>query len=599
MKHHESNRFLHNRKREQRCIPKTVRSKVGEPHPNGAVSAKNSRALLARQLRLPKDYPWVVLTEVSSALSDVLEDTSLLDASNAARQRNVQILKDLDQPYGLRSINRMGADERLKAASRRLISSLIIKHEGICLGTPAERKDRCLRDVISLDTGLKFSQDLLTDPVFIQMKRELRRLLGDSPNLEEISEYCRHGPGSSTEHAFEHRSSYFKYLKWPYACSPRAGDLLRLVIQADPRWVGSLEDGYRRRYEIPPWRILNQDAFWKNVVFDEVPFNIITSVPKDGTKDRPIAIEPPGNVFLQLGIDAAFRRRLRVVGNSIDNQEKNRLLALLGSKSGLLATLDLSNASDTLHRELVRALLPEAWFELLDRVRSPFGLLPDGTAWRYAKMSSMGNATTFVLETAVFWAAAQAVSKCFGARTDTIAVFGDDIIIDAYLYRHLVIYLELMGCQPNEAKSFAAGPVRESCGVDAFDGSDIRPVFLKRFPQTDLDIYSDRNRLHLWWKRHVGLDLPARLDAFFFKFLQLEPMFGPTTPEDVRSHLFDEAFRGHYYEAYTERTAEVPAGDLGFRKLMHTLRGSSEGGMFAVSRPTKRLSVVRLVSQAI
>lgn len=557
---------------------------------------RRRRALTALAVRVPEDYPWVVLGHVCTALSSWLSDSSILFGLDAARRRDPKYYFDGGGVYGLQSINHTHDVSPLQAAVRRLVSALISKHEMVSISEPADRRDKCLKDVISLDLNLKFAGDLVNDPVFSCMKGELLRLLGRSPDIEEVSAACRHGPGSSTDHDYEHRSKYFKYRDWPYSCSPGAGDLLRAVIRHDPRWVGALEDSYRLRYHIPTWRVLDQSTFWRNVVFDEVPFNRITAVPKDGTKDRPIAIEPPGNVFLQLGLDGVIRRRLRVAGNPIDDQLRNRRLALEGSVSGKLATLDLSNASDTIHMELVRLLLPEGWFEWLSRVRSPYGLLPDGTAWRYAKMSSMGNATTFVLETAVFWAAARAVSRVYGHRSDTISVFGDDIIVPAYLYRHMVIYLGLLGCTVNEAKSFASGKVRESCGVDAYQGLDIRPVFLKRQPTTDLDIYADRNRIHLWWKRHVGVGIPCELDSFFFRYLKLEPMFGPETVEDVRSHLFVENYTGHYYEAYAERTREVPAGDFMFRKLMHTLRGSSEGGMFAVSEPTRRLRVVRLVS---
>jgi hypothetical protein len=219
-------------------------------------------------------------------------------------------------------------------------------------------------------------------------------------------------------------------------------------------------------------------------------------------------------------------------------------------------------------------------------------MLPNGEAWRYAKISSMGNATTFVLETAIYWSLLAAVSVCYGHPSDTKSVFGDDLICMRYLSNTVLIYLRLIGGQPNETKSFVTGVVYESCGVDAFRGKDIRPVFLKKLPVSDLDIYADRNRLHLWWKKFQGVRIPASLDAYFFKFLKLEPMFGPENPEDIRSTLFEEDWRDSYYRAYCETVREIPARDFMFRKLMHTLRGSSEGGMFAVNEVSKRLNVV-------
>ncbi len=546
--------------------------------------------------RIPADYPWVVLREVVECLRGELPSDLSIGLLDASRRRDPSKYLEIGNAFGLQSINRGLTDQAHTAACLRLVTSLIAKHESLGMTTAKERKEACIARTIELDRTLTFNRDVLTTPFHQQVQAEVLRILGHSPDLAEVSMSCRHGPGSSTVHAYANRSSYFKYSEWPYVCTPRCEGLLREVIAADPRWVGALEDSYRDRYRLTKWSILDREVFWRNVIFSESPSNEVTSVPKDSTKDRAIAKEPPGNVFLQLGIDGVIRRRLRVSGNPIDDQERNRQLALEGSVTGKLATIDLSDASDTIHMDVIKATLPEPWFNLLSAVRSPYGELPDGTAWRYAKMSSMGNGTTFVLETVMFLAIARACGRLYGHRSDTFAVFGDDIVCPTYLARHVMIYLQLYGFVPNKAKSFIGGPIRESCGVDAFRGVNIRPVFLKTSPKIELDVYSDRNRLQLWWLNHYGSEIPCELDNMFFRWLRLDPLFGPVDPTDVRSCLQDVHYRSPYFYGYSESTRELPARQFMFRKLMHSLRGPSEGGMFRVEEGTQRLKAVKRVA---
>jgi hypothetical protein len=572
-------------------------SSARNEQPRGA--SPKGRSVYPQAVRIPSDYPWVVLDGVLSALAYDLPDSFCEEVRAIIRSRDFSEYLNLSKTYGLQSINHRADEPPLyEIAGIHLVCSLIRKYSEVGYTSPKQRRDECLSRVIELDKNLSFVPGVLQSEVASGARSIIKRMLGARPDLHAMGISCRHGPGSSTVHSYDRRSAYFKYAEWPYRCTPRAAPIMRDVICADPRWVGALEHAYRRRYRISAWSILDQEVFWNNVVVSDSPCNRITSVPKDSTKDRPIAIEPPGNVFLQLGIDGLFRDALRYAGNPIDDQVRNRLLCVEASKTGRLATIDLSDASDTIHLDVVKSLLPPAWFELLCSVRSPFGELPDGTAWRYAKMSSMGNATTFVLETIVFYAICRACCREFAPRRhNTVAVFGDDIIAPTYVASQINIYLQLFGFKPNLEKCFLKGPVRESCGVDCYNGSDIRPIFLKKKPRTDLDLYSDRNRLNSWWVKHMGNRLPAELDQIFFKWLRLEPMFGPPDTNDYRSYLHDEDFRSPYFEAYAERSVDLPAREFDFRKLMHTLQHPSEGGKFRVTRDSRKLMIVRRVSR--
>jgi hypothetical protein len=573
-------------------------SKGRNAQPRGLPSKR--RKVDPQAVRTPSDYPWVVLEAVLSALPYEPSDPFCACVRAIIRSRDYAAYMGLAGTYGLQCINREPTGRPLwNIAAGHLVCSLIRKYEDIGTISTKQRHSECLSRVIELDKNLSFVRDVLSSPVAIEARSIIKLALGGRPDLDLIGLSCRHGPGSSTVHSYDRRSSYFKYAEWPYRCTPRAQPIMRDVIRADPRWVGALEESYRERYQVPKWSILDQEVFWNNVVTTDSPCNRITSVPKDSARNRPIAIEPPGNVFLQLGIDGVFRSALRHLGNPIDDQLRNRRLCVKASLDNSLSTIDLSDASDTIHRDVVEALLPPAWFDLLCSVRSPFGELPDGTAWRYAKMSSMGNATTFVLETLIFYAISRACCNVYGrGRKDTVSVFGDDIIIPRYLATHVVIYLELFGFKPNLDKSFIEGPVRESCGVDSYQGQDIRPVFLKRKPRTDLDLYSDRNRLNNWWTKHIGTRIPCELDSVMFKWLRLDPLFGPPDPADFRSYIHDEDYKSPYFVSYAERSVDLPARELNFRKLMHTLRAPSEGGKFRVTRDARKLIIVRRVASS-
>lgn len=212
--------------------------------------------------------------------------------------------------------------------------------------------------------------------------------------------------------------------------------------------------------------------------------NRFTTVPKDCTKDRGIAVEPSINVFYQLGAGRAIRHALRRFGIDLTNgQDTHKRVACEASIRGHLATLDLSNASDTVCINLVKLILPTMWYETLDDLRSKRTEFRD--KWHLLeKFSSMGNGFTFELETLIFLCLALACDPT-GQKLvpgDNVFVYGDDIIVPTECSQAVVAALEFFGFSLNKTKSFVSGPFRESCGGDFFDGVDVRPYFLKESP---------------------------------------------------------------------------------------------------------------------
>jgi hypothetical protein len=187
------------------------------------------------------------------------------------------------------------------------------------------------------------------------------------------------------------------------------------------------------------------------------------------------------NIFAQLGLGALIRSRLKRAGLDLDTQEPSRELAWIGSCYGTVATIDLSSASDTLAREVVRDLVPLPWLTALEWVRSKSGTYsaPDGTnhVIRYEKFSSMGNGYTFELESMIFYALA--LSCCEVCRDDKslVRVYGDDIAYPTKSVDLLEKVLAYCGFTVNAKKSFSSGLFRESCGADFFNGKNVRPHF--------------------------------------------------------------------------------------------------------------------------
>lgn len=226
--------------------------------------------------------------------------------------------------------------------------------------------------------------------------------------------------------------------------------------------------------------------------FDEVEGSRATTVPKTADKRRMIAIEPTCNMFLQQGLMEMMYRRLKSVGLDVRELPMRHVeLARQGSISRNISTIDFSSASDCVSIELLRYLLPNSWFEMLDKVRCPVMLI-DGEAVDLEMFSTMGNAGTFPLETLVFWSLGVATVMnrtrtnpyqllSVKSEQSAVSVFGDDCIlptVDAPLFMRAC---ESVGFLVNEEKSFYTrdSGFRESCGGDYLRGSNMRPIYIK------------------------------------------------------------------------------------------------------------------------
>lgn len=272
--------------------------------------------------------------------------------------------------------------------------------------------------------------------------------------------------------------------------------------------------------------------------------NRFTTVPKDCEKDRGIAVEPSINLFYQLGLGRAIRACLRRAGLDLANgQDLHRQVACVASIRRHLATIDLSNASDTVCSTLVRLLLPWRWFEALESLRSPRTLIEN--RWVVLeKFSSMGNGFTFELETLIFLAISKAAVEMQGCKArigSDVFVYGDDIIVPTEGAECVLAALKWTGFSANARKTFVEGPFRESCGGDYFNGSAVRPHFIEEAPNEPQEFISLANGIRRLAIQAGGGQMDPRFLSAWFAVLdaipvQIRKLRGPPALGDLVIH---------------------------------------------------------------
>jgi len=287
--------------------------------------------------------------------------------------------------------------------------------------------------------------------------------------------------------------------------------------------------------------------------------NAVVTVPKTSKIDRTIAIEPGLNLWFQLGIGRMISRRLGRIGIDLTDQSKNQRLAKASSKSGALATVDFSSASDSISTALVRKLFRNErstrWFEMMDMTRSHYGMVENRVV-KWEKFSSMGNGFTFGLETLIFYCAAFACVKACGGDTSEISVYGDDVIVPTGCYPLFRTFSEKLGFVVNPDKSYSSGPYRESCGSHYYDGICCKPVYLKSRLSSPQSVYNHANTLRIRAHSFYGCDKRFRSLFYYLKSsLPKELRFGVPAIVDSQSelHPLDGGFVSNFDEVTPRR----------------------------------------------
>jgi len=273
-------------------------------------------------------------------------------------------------------------------------------------------------------------------------------------------------------------------------------------------WTQRLEEVFPfGEFAIPSWRysyLLDRVQFLEPGA--ERPVKVI-AVPKTHEKPRIIAVEPTCMQYMQQMVQRRLRELLEndsitrgMIG--FDDQEPNQQLAMEGSLTKDLATLDLSEASDRISWQLVSE---DLWYpgspfiQALDATRSRRADVPGHGIISLAKYASMGSALCFPIMsmvnlTCAFVGIAKSLNRPVDASLvrefrSSVRVYGDDIIVPTVHAVAVIETLEALGLKVNRRKSFWAGRFRESCGGDFYAGEDVSITRVRReFPRSRHDV---------------------------------------------------------------------------------------------------------------
>lgn len=231
------------------------------------------------------------------------------------------------------------------------------------------------------------------------------------------------------------------------------------------------------------------------------PRSRFCQVDKQVGESRGICIEENEAQFLQQAVKNGLYHWIEnhPVTKGVINfakQDVNGLLALKASLSLEHATIDMSKASDRVLRILVAIL-----FCNQDRLREM--LLALSTRWidfpsldipslETLKYAPMGSALCFPVMAIVHYALCKAIILQSNienrfALSKKVFVYGDDIVLSSTCAQAVFDWLPSFGMKLNVSKSFVRSHFRESCGLHAYYGTEITPVFLKRIPTKKAD----------------------------------------------------------------------------------------------------------------
>ncbi|DAD50467.1 TPA_asm: RNA-directed RNA polymerase [ssRNA phage Gephyllon.1_19] len=428
---------------------------------------------------------------------------------------------------------------------------------GRLLDTPSIEAIRCLRQLslmwakIELECTQERNQAAIDK--YVQCEQEVRQ--SDKALLaseEAMRDFCRIG-GMLLNDVF----SLVDRKIWEGDIMPKHGPgatAERITSNGkyySRMWTTRLESIFPSgEYLFPSWNSVMEEQESLELLEPgaEIPVRVIT-VPKTQKTPRIIAIEPTPMQYMQQGILEALEEGFAgddILANLIEysSQLPNQELARIGSLSGHLATLDLSEASDRVSYQHVRLLLRNFPHlrDGVDACRSRKADVPGHGVKRLAKFASMGSALCFPFEamvfaTVIFKAIERALNRPLTKRLiksflGQVRIYGDDIIVPVEFVPFVVQELEAFGFKVNAKKSFWTGKFRESCGADYYDGEDVSVIRLRDFIPTQRQqvdelesIVSFRNRMYLagYWKT------VRYLDAIIEKVIPF-PAVAPTSP---------------------------------------------------------------------
>jgi len=356
----------------------------------------------------------------------------------------------------------------------RCIRSISLCCKKLRVPCSKERVDKAIRGFLSDEQDLRQYQP-------VRLSRTIQYVsdvLWSSLESLDFDLLPKHGPGATFERISGNQKFVFK--RWAEKVEP----FLPLFPNAFP----SLE-----AYESNEYKRLEMVS-----IEQENPVRVIT-VPKTLKSPRIIAVEPVCKQYAQQALSRVLIQHLetsRFTSGHVNfrDQSINQKLALISSHDQSLATIDLSAASDRVPLVALRLMFQCApsFLERIEAFRTRNALLPNGDILPLSKFASMGSALCFPLESMYFYTICVAAQmdadalpltpKSVAMACRSVYVYGDDIVVPRRTVESTITTLHDNMCKVNSRKSYWTGKFRESCGLDAYDGTRVNPVYLRTLP---------------------------------------------------------------------------------------------------------------------
>lgn len=352
---------------------------------------------------------------------------------------------------------------------------------------------QAITEFFRCDTSI-LSHSYDSDKLYL-FRKVANMVLANLDNFDESVLPCSHGPGGVAQ-----------------------------VLRPNQKWSGLIDEfsknpsrysrygldlvacnGYFATDRCNPDVFSFEDMIWEsdyiNGIVPQRAYNGVAKlicVPKNSTSLRTITSEPVENQFIQQGLNRILRDHIKKnpifrCCLALTDQSKNQKLAMEGSIKANFSTIDLSSASDLLSLDLVKQTFSGAHKFLTyaidcrsTHVSSKFG------TYKVEKFAGMGNALTFPIQSITFaLLAICGVLCCEGRRPSfgnvkraamNVRVYGDDIIVRTEHSIQVCEWLTSFGLKVNQKKSFLRGNFKESCGVDAYKGINVTPLYLRHEP---------------------------------------------------------------------------------------------------------------------
>lgn len=327
---------------------------------------------------------------------------------------------------------------------------------------------------------------------------------------------------------------------------------------------------YEEWFYSHPWDLVTETKWHPfKLPLVEMPTSRFKFVPKTYGKPRGICIEQLETQYLQQALkkglyDVIERHPLTRGKVNFASQKINGDLALSSSRSRELATIDMKEASDRISRKLVSYLFggnDDFRMKLLS-LSTTIIELPDDIKFirefPTAKFAPMGSALCFPVMALVHYALIRAIADKVGLQQhlDSIYVYGDDIICHRDLVEAVYFYLPKFGMKLNENKSYFKSYFRESCGVHAYHGTEITPVYFKDTPNINMNVQQFVGLLHTERQLHKrGYAQTARLLRSELRRINVWfnelPYVGPKSP--MPGFIRDKVILSHNNIKYYKR----------------------------------------------